>query len=409
MKLIPPLDLTIPNPDSTTTYDLLSKYLSTQFQLLTKLPGKLSLVSPGVDLTQMEAQVRALAADAPGSLFSVLRRPTVGGPLRCLNNQLNGSEKRIRELVALLASHLYFELALDGVAVQSGMITDPPLALISLGSRCTLELESDTQRIEFVDSCLVAHGASQSRKYDLSELKAGNKHHEIRDSLLLSLIDNNPQSALEAHPEKSGNAVDLGEKSVDQWLGSLREALTLVERFLPELDQEITLLAHQIVPVGYHDERHMSASYQEVIGNIYMTLHPDPLTLAEAIVHEFSHNKVNLLFSLDAVLENAFYPLYSSPVRPDPRPLHGVLLAVHAFLPVERMYERMILAEHSLCEHPRFIARRQQVRANNQAATETVMANGIATPVGQGVLDEISRWNAYFALGGSKSGASCSR
>jgi HEXXH motif-containing protein len=150
----------------------------------------------------------------------------------------------------------------------------------------------------------------------------------------------------------------------------------------------------------------MSASYQEVIGNIYMTLHPDPLTMAEAIVHEFSHNKINMLFTLDAVLENAFFPLYSSPIRPDPRPLHGVLLAVHAFLPVERMYERMCSAGHPLSEHPRFKARQQQVRENNQAATETVLENGKATPIGRGVLDEIAQWNRYFAGGGSESGAS---
>ena len=41
----------------------------------------------------------------------------VGGPLRCLNNQFNGSEKRICELVVLFVLYLYFELALDGVAV----------------------------------------------------------------------------------------------------------------------------------------------------------------------------------------------------------------------------------------------------------------------------------------------------
>src|SRR6185503_20664745 len=95
----------------------------------------------------------------------------------------------------------------------------------------------------------------------------------------------------------------------------------------------------------------LSASYQEAIGTIYMTLHPSLMTMTEALIHEFSHNKINALFEIDDVLENAWSPLYASPVRPDPRPLHGVLLAVHAFLPVARLYEALIQAREPAAQH----------------------------------------------------------
>src|SRR6185503_4671918 len=117
----------------------------------------------------------------------------------------------------------------------------------------------------------------------------------------------------------------------------------------------------------------LSASYQEAIGTIYMTLHPSLMTMAEAVIHEFSHNKINALFELDDVLENAWAPLYTSPVRPDPRPLHGVLLAVHAFLPVARLYERMIEQGDPLAESSAFRGRYAAIRRINREGAELVL------------------------------------
>jgi HEXXH motif-containing protein len=120
------------------------------------------------------------------------------------------------------------------------------------------------------------------------------------------------------------------------------------------------------------------------------------MTMTEALVHEFSHNKINALFELDDVLENAFSPLYASPVRPDPRPLHGVLLAVHAFLPVARLYERMLEAGHPLAKKPGFIERFARIRQINAEGAEIVLTNGRPTEVGGALLEEIRRWDAYY-------------
>ena len=92
--------------------------------------------------------------------------------------------------------------------------------------------------------------------------------------------------------------------------------------------------------------KEISASYREAIGTVYMTLHPKQMIMTEAIIHEFQHNKLNALFHLDRVMETAAWPLYPAPVRPDPRPLHGVLLAAHAFVPVAEMYRRMQARDH---------------------------------------------------------------
>jgi len=166
---------------------------------------------------------------------------------------------------------------------------------------------------------------------------------------------------------------------------------------LPDLGREIKLLIQQVVPVGFDEEKHLSASYQEAIGTIYMTLHPSLMTMTEALIHEFSHNKINALFEVDPLLENAFSPLYTSPLRPDPRPLHGVLLAVHAFLPVARLYERMIDEGHPFAKNAAFVERFERVKQINAEGASVVLENGRATEVGQGLLQEIERWTEYFS------------
>jgi HEXXH motif-containing protein len=173
----------------------------------------------------------------------------------------------------------------------------------------------------------------------------------------------------------------------------LKEALDIVAQYLPIVRDEMDLVLHQFVPVGYDEEKHLSASYREAIGTIYLTLHPSVMTMTEAIIHEFSHNKLNALFELDGVLENAFSPLFTSPVRPDPRPLHGVLLAVHAFLPVAELYGRMIEAGDVRARPDRFA---QIVRKNHEGAT-VLFENARPTPTGRGLLDEVRRLDERFA------------
>jgi HEXXH motif-containing protein len=155
-------------------------------------------------------------------------------------------------------------------------------------------------------------------------------------------------------------------------------------------------LLRLVVPVGWHAEKHLSASYQEAVGLVYLTLHPQLMTMAEALVHEFQHNKVNAAFALDPLLVNAFSPLYPSPVRPDPRPLHGVLLAVHAFQPVARLYQAMIETGHDLSRNPAWLQRYVTILRMNRAGAATVLDNGQPTALGRGLLDEMRRLDTEF-------------
>lgn len=210
----------------------------------------------------------------------------------------------------------------------------------------------------------------------------------ITPRLKLALVDNNPLWAQEAHPEKDGNALDLGNHTPQQWVNSLTETLALIQQTLPGIATEMDAMLRLIIPCGFDDQRHLSASYKEAVGLVYMTLHPRLLTLVEALIHEFQHNKLNAVTYLDPLLHNAFEPLYPSPVRPDLRPLHGVLLAAHAFLPVAELYLQLIRQGHPLSQTGGFDQRLRQIVASNTEACQTLQAAD-PTKLGRVLLDEM--------------------
>jgi len=46
----------------------------------------------------------------------------------------------------------------------------------------------------------------------------------------------------------------------------------------------------------------------------------------EAIIHESSHNKLNLISHFDKIVLNDYNTEYYSPYRPDPRHIWGIFL-----------------------------------------------------------------------------------
>ena len=393
-----PHDLTIPEPGSTTARSVLSRAMS---KLLRELSAAPRLAPPGAreEATALATLSRAALQASPGPLVSALRRPTAGGLLRCLRGALPDRESVFVELTAQLA----FELALAGALPEPVRLRRAPGRLLSIPAGLAIGIAPGvTGLVLDNDSVTVERGGAVTR-VDLAApastpgVNVERPYHLISGDIALALADNSPLALTEAHPDKTGNAVDLGGHPAAEWVTALTAALARIERHLPELRAEMNLFIAQIVPVGWDAEKHLSASYQEIIGTIYMTLHPGQMTLSEALLHEFSHNKLNALFELDEVLENAWSPLYASPVRPDPRPLHGVLLAVHAFLPVARLYERMLEAGDPEAQSAGFERRFAAIRKINREGAEMVLEKGKPTAVGMGLFDEIRRWDAHYA------------
>ncbi|MDC0671757.1 aKG-HExxH-type peptide beta-hydroxylase [Nannocystis radixulma] len=379
-------DLTLPAPGSQTARGLFSAALRRALTELLRLPP-----APGPNGAawgRFAPVLRKIAAQAPGALASVVRRPTVGTLIRCLRGRPDAAVQG--ELLATLA----LELAFAGVLEDRVMVPQPPAMVLCLGARCALAappgplvIGPDGWAVGGVGGALGSDFGTCPSEHVLTDI-----YETIAGPIALALRrDNNPLAELEAHPDKSGSALDLGGQPAVAWLAGLRAGLELIATHLPALRAELDVGLVLVVPVGHDVERHLSASYQEAIGTVYLSLHPSALTLAEALIHEFSHNKLHALLEQGPILDNAWSPLYASPVRPDPRPLHGVLLAAHAFLPVAVMLESMLVEGTDDVER-----RLRQVARGNHEAVETLRLHARPTALGGQLLAELEALDARF-------------
>lgn len=316
-------------------------------------------------------------------LPELLKSPDLLTPLLCLEAGLLSRPAALAAVVPSLLAALVARRRLPQALVWEG-----PVQRVILGDRAFLLDPPGNALAAFPGGVEIEE---TSGRISLESLPATRFVHPLVEGLHLATVDSNPLAMAEAHPDKQGNALDLGGRAVEAWQGDLRAALALVAQALPEWWTELGSSLRRIVPVGYQPEIHLSASYREAPGLAYLTLHPNPLTMAEAIVHEAQHSRLNGLLWLDAVLENGWTDWTESPVRPDLRPLMGVLLAVHAFVPVAAMHARLAEAGHPLAQGPDFHRRRRQVLAGNARGVSIVVERARPTALGRTLVEDLAR------------------
>lgn len=362
-------------------------------------------------LRPAHARAARLVRDAVGRAqwpaLTCFASPMVGTPLQCLflRDDLPAFAARIDAAGAAMTPHVLFELALRGLIPDGESVIwehgAPPLAAIAIGAELSAPAGATGLRFSRSHVAAIAGGEEVARlpveRAALATALAGDGggfaisrcFHRIGAASHLATVDHNPIAAFEAHPDKAGNPVDLGGRPVAEWVDVLAQCFALVERYLPGEFAEMKSLLHEIIPVGFDRERHLSASYREAVGTVYMTLHPNVMIMTEAVVHEFQHNKINVSAYGADYLSNAFQPLYKSPVRPDPRPLWGILLAVHAFLPVAELYRRMRDDGHESARHPDFERRMIEIDLKNHEGMEMLRRNAQLTAAGRALFGEL--------------------
>lgn len=158
--------------------------------------------------------------------------------------------------------------------------------------------------------------------------------------------DANPYSVFDAHPDNRSDGVGVGWGSIPKagWLETYAKAFEILKVSDPGFFAETDRYLKKIVPLGTDDKAHRSCSYAEAFGCVYMGLvpnepHPE-LSVLEGLIHEWSHNKANLSRNLARLVLNGREEDYYSPYRPDPRPIEGIFLGAHAFVPTVRVFLR---------------------------------------------------------------------
>jgi HEXXH motif-containing protein len=324
-----------------------------------------------------------LTRSQPGVVWSALRRPSVYSHLRLV---ADGALEPSREATLLHTGlvTLAAELSSNGALEEAVVFRHAPSRIV-LRSR----LEEITPRPAVALRLAPDGSATQDEKPCARRLA----FLPLSPSIAFALTDDNPLASLEAHPHKSGSKLDLGVAPTEHWVAALEDALARIAAGMPRLAEELELVVSAIVPVGTHDEQHLSASYREALGLVYLTLHPNPLTMTEALVHEAQHNKLNAVLSVDPLLENLPAERYRSPVRPDPRPLLGVLLAVHAFVPVALLYRELRRVGDPLVMSARADTRFEAIVRGNEEGLELLERHARPTPIGAELLRELRHWH----------------
>lgn len=124
-----------------------------------------------------------------------------------------------------------------------------------------------------------------------------------------------------------------------------------------------------------------SATTPAAFGAIATTLPPDPVIMAEILVHEFQHLKLCGLLDVTPLVTPCAERVYA-PWRPDPRPASGLLQGVYAHLGVARFWNAQRHVEAGPDDVLRAEVMFERWRSTIEPTIATLLRLGCLTPSG---------------------------
>ena len=177
-------------------------------------------------------------------------------------------------------------------------------------------------------------------------------------------------------------ATALSAEEVASWQACIQSAWEVLVRHHSSAASSIAAGVSVIVPLAARSDTDLgSATNPAAIGAIAASLPPDPVPMAEILVHEFQHLKLSALQDMVSLTEPCDERVYA-PWRQDPRPVGGLLQGVYAFLGIARFWGAQRQAE----TEPDAILRAQvmfeRCRSMIGQATATLLRTGCLTSLG---------------------------
>jgi HEXXH motif-containing protein len=137
--------------------------------------------------------------------------------------------------------------------------------------------------------------------------------------------------------EASAAPVDAQELVGD--LRQLMRTVAVTEHTLPACMDWLLAVTRVVIPLrGHPDGAFRSGCEPDVPGMVYLDVTASDLQIAEALVHESAHRHLFVAEAEGPLVEPGHNGRYTSPLRPDPRPLRGILLAGHALAYIAALY-----------------------------------------------------------------------
>jgi HEXXH motif-containing protein len=162
----------------------------------------------------------------------------------------------------------------------------------------------------------------------------------------------------------------LGAAEFETWCGKLDRAWAILVRehadYLPELSA-----ANPVIVPAPRVNGFVAASSAASFGAIRAALPDTPADMAETLLHELQHSKLNALLDLVPLQRPVADRLCYAPWRKDPRPLSGLLHGIYAFVGVTEYWYRQWSSQPDATTAFQFVHHQEQVRAAVQALGPT--------------------------------------
>jgi HEXXH motif-containing protein len=174
----------------------------------------------------------------------------------------------------------------------------------------------------------------------------------------------------------------LTEDEIASWQDCIQSAWEILVRHHGWAADSIAAGVAVLVPLRAASNTSLaSATTPAAFGAIAASLPPDPVIMAEILVHEFQHLKLCGLQDMTLLMKPCNEPVYA-PWRPDPRPAGGLLQGVYAHLGIARFWGAQWHVETESDDILRAQVMFERCRSMIEPATATLLRMGCLTPIG---------------------------
>jgi hypothetical protein len=162
------------------------------------------------------------------------------------------------------------------------------------------------------------------------------------------VLDWSSEMAVQLIHENFGQDLAYGqEMPIEKWMKSVCGGMRIIGRYMPCAVEIIAKNLLVIIPLKTREEHVSLSSTPNYVHGTFLASFVRPKLMAEAIVHEVSHdilNKFNMQHQLFCNEEEKYY----SPFRKDARPASGLLHAAYSFCNVLQLYAGVSQSEPRL-------------------------------------------------------------
>jgi len=166
----------------------------------------------------------------------------------------------------------------------------------------------------------------------------------------------------------------------------LTQALDLLEEHLPHYFDWVVRIIRRVIVLHAGPNVLHSGSPENQHGTILISDNSRALSVAEMLIHESSHQYLELLNKLGPAVDPGHTQLYYSPAKQCDRPLHKILLAYHAFANVMLFYRGV--AECGLADS-RFAKFQNVLNDELRQLEQPLLKNNAILPIGRVLVEPL--------------------